>query len=211
MSGGRTNNVEARRTRITVTGAALMTAATLALAACGSGSGSDSSLLDTVAERGVAALAEGRWHCENAVTDEHPGISGGTPSTHLADVSISGDGRFRYEEVDTAGRWVKPMTGTWKIRGLSLELSVPWSDDGSTGFHEWTYAADADPPTRLTGRNDIDSRQNLKIEFGTDNVRLSQKDEGGGEGTNYGWDATCTRTSRDPGAIPPPHPPSDGG
>ena len=172
-------------------------------AACGSASDQVGNVADDLAERGVVAFAEGRWRCE---TDEVDGSS----KRHLTtDVAIGANGRFTYEVV---GEGDGPQVGTWSVKDLKLRVMVPWDDDGMNGFYGWTYDGDADPPTQLSGRRtDSSDGQELDVTVTKDRITLSQDDVPGPGGPNYDWDVTCTRTSTDPGTIPPTIPTSDPG
>ena len=166
-----------------------------------------SDVADSIAEKGIGAVAEGRWRCDAAV---HDGNDSGEPSEYEAPteqmtitVAIAQDGRF-----SVTGERIFGGSGTWAVDGLKLRLSIPWSGDGANGFYDWTYTADADPPTHLSGRSDY-SDQELDVELESlDEIRLVQHDVPGKDGPNSDWDVACTRTSSDPGTIPPTIPPS---
>ncbi len=171
---------------------------------CGHGSDAARDVADRLAERGVGAVAEGRWRC---VTDED---DGGSKRRLVTMVQIDRDGLFAFE---VEGGGDGPMAGTWSVDGLKLRVAIPWDDDGMNGFNHWVYEADADPPTHLTGRaTDRVSEQDLQVTVRPDRVTIVQHDEPGPDGANYDWDVTCARASKDPGTIPPTVPPSaDGG
>lgn len=170
--------------------------------------GRASDVADAIAEKGIGAVAEGQWRCDAEV---HDGNDSGEPSEYDAPteqlsvtVAIAQDGRF-----SVTGERIFGGSGTWAVDGLKLRLSIPWSGDGSNGFYDWTYTADANPPTHLSGRSEY-SDQELDVELKSlDEIRFVQADVPGKDGPNYDWDVTCTRTSSDPGPIPPTVPSSD--
>lgn len=165
---------------------------------------------DAIAEKGVGAVAEGRWRCDAEVLDAWDDLPGAEQEPQRAQllVDIARDGRFAYADP----RSLQAMAGTWEIDGLELRVSIPWDDDGSNGFYDWTYTADAEPPTHLSGHlaDPHEGEQELEVEVkGLDEIRLVQHDVKGPDGPNYDLDVTCTRQSSDPGEIPPTVPPSD--
>ncbi|HEX2575261.1 MAG TPA: hypothetical protein VHK88_02865 [Aquihabitans sp.] len=175
----------------------------LVLSACGALADEGADVVDGLAERGVAAYAEGRWRCETDANDS------GSREHLTTIVAVGADGRFSYEVPQD---FQPALAGTWSVEGLELRIEVPWIGDGRTGFYPWLYTADADPPTRVTGRR-LDSSpdsQELEVEFDDDRLRIVQRDEPGLDGPNYDWAVHCERESRDPGAIPPTMPASDG-
>ena len=177
-----------RRTR----GGVALLALGLVVSACSDVAKRGSDLRDDLAERGVAAYAEGRWLCETEEDD------GGNRRHITTRVDIGSNGRFAYY-VDGVGPWV----GTWSIEDLDLRVLIPWMGDGRSGYYPWTYRADADPPTRLTGRQlDSGDGQRLEVDVARDRVTIVQHDEPGQKGPNYDWDVTCTRESSNPGPIP---------
>lgn len=199
---------QARRAKRSAVAVAALAAAGV-LAACGSSTGSDAA--DTIATKAVATYAAGRWRCETDQTEY------GDERHLTTEIAISGDGRFAFEET---GGSQGPLTGTWSIKGLELRLSIPWDDDGQSGFHPWVYEADADPPTHLDGRRtDLAGDDTTQggvadldvVELSEDRLVLHQDEEPGLEGTDYSWDVTCERTSDDPGAIPPTIPSTPAG
>lgn len=173
-------------------------AALFSLAGCGSAQDA----ADDLAETGVAAWAEGRWRCETVER-----YSFGDQEPFETVVAISGNGRYTIERVGHSN----PLIGTWSIEGLRLALTVPWDDDGSNGFYEWTHDADRDPPTRLESR-EVGSGEALDVEVDIDveerRIRLTRLDDGKDPDFPYSWEATCTRESSDPGTIPPTVPPA---
>ena len=191
---------------------ALVAAGSLLLMGCGEQvekvQNQASDVADSIAEKGIGAVAEGQWRCDAQVLD---GNDSGEPSEYEAPteqmtvtVAIAQDGRF-----SVTGERIFGGSGTWAVDGLKLRLSIPWSGDGSNGFYDWTYTADANPPTHLSGRSEY-SDQELDVELKSlDKIRLVQADVPGKDGPNYDWDVTCTRTSSDPGPIPPTIPPAD--
>lgn len=176
-----------------------------------SGSGGPSDVVDSLAERGIGALAEGRWRCTGTVTN------GGSPFRKETVVAIDANGTFSFEEFDENSNPISSdLSGTWEVDGLKLRLVVPWDDDGSNGFYRYDYSADADPPTRLRGDSqDAGSVQDLKLEIGKDRVRITQTDAEAElpdrSQPSYGWDFECRRESSDPGSIPPSVPPATRG
>ena len=171
-----------------------------------------SDVADTIAEKGIGAVAEGQWRCDAEVHDGDD--SGETteytvpPARLTFTVAIAKDGRFSF----SPGNSMPARSGTWEIDGLKLRLSIPWSGDGANGFQDWDYTADANPPTRLSGHSSDSDDQELDVELKSlDEIHLVQADVPGKDGPNYDWDVTCTRTSSDPGTIPPTVPPSDAG
>lgn len=174
-----------------------------------------STLVDSLVERGIGKLAEGRWECVNEISDRYPEGNSEDPSETVSSVvNISADGLFSYEELPPASGF-NSGTGTWEVEGLQLKLAIPWQGDGANGFYRWVHEADADPPTHLEGEDlSRDSTgppdQELDVDIGKDRIRIVQKDVPGGDGPNYDWDVSCTRESSDPGEIPPTVPPSDG-
>ena len=180
-----------------------LAAAALALSACGNVADRGSDVVDSIAERGVAAYAEGRWRCE---TDEN---DGGRRRHLTTFVAVGGNGRFTYWVVGASNG---KQVGTWSVEGLQLRLAVPRNEDGSNGFDQWVYDADKDPPTHLRGRQpEPEGEQELDVQVDKDRLTLVQQDEPGNGGANYDWDVTCTRESTDPGEIPPTVPASDSG
>lgn len=178
---------------------AALVAASFVLSACGDGGDGASDVVDSIAERGVATYAEGRWRCE---TDED---DGGYPRHLTTMVAVGANGRFTYQVMGEYG----PQVGTWSIEGLQLRLAIPWDGDGSNGFYRWAHDADADPPKRLRGRQeDSDGEQVLDVEVSKDRITIVQHDEPGLDGPNYDWDVTCRRESTDSGEIPPTVPAS---
>ncbi len=188
----------------------LVLAGLLAASSCSGSSGGASDAIDSLAEKGVGAFAEGRWHCTLVEDDEHAGSSfPSTPVEHWAIIAIGADGRYSFLETNEAFADFGPgEAGTWSVEGLRLQLTVPWRSDGSHGIYHWTYGADLDPPTRLRGSSeDAGSVQDFEVDLGLDRMRLSQKDEVAElpeqSQPNYSWDVDCRRESHDPGVIPP--------
>ena len=180
-----------------------LAAAALALSACGNVADRGSDVVDSIAERGLAAYAEGRWRCE---TDEN---DGGFPRHLTTFVAVGANGRFTYWVVGASNG---KQVGTWSVEGLQLRLAVPRNEDGSNGFDQWVYDADKDPPTHLRGRRiGSEGEQELAVKVDKDRLTLVQQDEPGPGGANYDWNVTCTRESTNPGQIPPTIPASDSG
>lgn len=194
-----------RRVRAFVTTVALAGVCAAGLAACGSSPGDAvdaakrkaGDAVDDVLASGIGAYAKGTWSCTNTSTEGRY-----EPQTEKTELRITADGRFAWT------RYNEPMAGTWAVDGLKLKLSVPDYGDGEYWHTEYDYRADANPPTRLQGGSaDRYSTQDLRIaELGKDKVRITQTNDGVAGGTNYSWDATCTRTSSDPGTLPDPEP-----
>lgn len=188
-----------------MTALALVGACAAGLAACGSSPGDAvdaakrkaGDAVDDVLASGIGAYAKGTWSCTNTITEDY-----GHERTETAELRIGADGRFAW------ARYNQPMAGTWEVDGLKLKLSVPDEGEGYRWHTEYDYRADANPPTRLSGGSaDGASTQDLRItELGKDKVRITQTNDGVAGGTNYSWDATCTRTSSDPGTLPDPEP-----
>jgi hypothetical protein len=165
---------------------------------------------DGVVASRLVDIAEGRWRCR--------GTAEGTDQDLL--IAITRDGRLGFIALDDITRFSPPIKfdpktvtmpngGTWKRKGLRLDLDIPWYGDGAHGFNRWKVAGDRPVPEHLEARPRGSSAgvghgddTDLRIRIGTRHVELVQVRAASGTVSPH-WRLACTKLTAEPGKIAP--------